>query len=328
MLVYIRKVIDFYPVGNFCALFLFLIAPLLGSVAIPSVNHQPAVQSQNVVGDTTGESNEPVEQITEAPSLKAAPINPEEPQSFKLMPHKAVYEIHLHPNPLKKPKDPTISDVTGTGSIEIIKTKEGWVYRQNLAVQIHYHDGTTTTIERNIASWESPTEISFHIENFRDGVTESLLQGGAEATEEGIWSVYFQKPEMDGFITDQPLTFPIMHLEKVLETIKKGNCMKVGCILSNQIVFSYELQAQVRIDTIVIPLKGERFSLKDSSLLPSNKLWRLQEALYELQSNNSVPDYEESNIDIFSTGVISAMETTWGEGITVVLKLKELTVYQ
>ena len=239
------------------------------------------------------------------------------------MPHKAIYEIKLHPT--KKPNDPTVSDVTGKGSIELVKTKEGWSYNQSIEVQIHYYDGTTTIIERNIASWESPTEISFHIENFRDGASESILQGGAELGEKADWRVYFQKPEMDGFITDQHLVFPIGHLEKILETIEQGKS-----VLSDQIVFdaTYEVHEPVRINTVITPIKDKKVSLKNNALLPSSKVWRLQEALYDLQSSNPVPDYEENNIELFSTGVISAMETTWGEGITVVLNLKELTVYQ
>lgn len=312
--------------GSFCALFLFLISPLFGEEIspFPDQGQLQSINTQEVdVSDVeiTGE-----QKAVDEVSTKTSPVNPDEPQSFKLMPHKAIYAIQLHP--IKKPKDPTVSDVTGKGSIEIIKTKEGWAYKQNLEVQIHYHDGTTATIERNIASWESPTEVSFHIENFRDGATESLLQGGAEAMEECGWRVHFHKPEMDGFMTDQSLTFPIGHLEKVLEAIKKGRCVKGGCVLSDQIVFAYEMQTPVRVNTIITPLRDKSVTLKDDSLLPSNKLWRLQEALYDLQSTNSIPDYEESNIDIFSTGVISAMETTWGEGITVILKLRELTVYQ
>ncbi len=298
-----------------------MIVPLYGEIIPPAHQGQTQPINQSIQeSDITTNIVEEVKLIEEL-SPKTAPINPEEPKPFKLMPHKAIYEIQLHPH--KKPKDPTVSNVTGEASIEIIKTKEGWVYKQNLEVQIHYHDGTTTTIERNIASWESPTEVSFHIENFRDGATEFLLQGGAEVTEEGGWRVYFQKPDMNGFITDQHLTFPLGHLEKVLETIEKGKC-----ILSDQIVFDaiYEMQAPVRINTAITLLKED--FLKDITLLPSNKLWRLQEALYDIQSTNSIPDYEEINIDIFSTGVIHSMETTWGEGVTVVLKLKELTVYQ
>ena len=313
--------------GKFCALFLFCVATLLAEPNYSSSEQAQVAKSVDqvsseelVVSDVEAEEQQKsVEEI----SPKALPVKPDEPQSFKLMPHKAIYDIQLHQR--KKPNDPTVSKVTGQSSIEIIKTKEGWVYRQNLEVQIHYHDGTTTTIERNIASWESPNEVSFHIENFRDGASESLLQGGAEMTEEGGWRVYFQKPEMDGFMTDQQLIFPIGHLEKILETIEKGKN-----ILSDQIVFdaTYEVHDPVRINTVITPLKDKKVSLKDNSLMPSSKIWRLQEALYDLESADPVPDYEESNVELFSTGVISTKEITWGEGITVVMNLKELTVYQ
>ena len=313
--------------GKFCALFLFSVVTLFGEASHSSSeqaqvtklvdqtdNRDPVVSVQEVI-----ETSKPVEEI----SPKETPVTPEQPQSFKLMPHKAIYDIQLHP--LKKPNDPTVSSVTGQSSIEIIKTRDGWTYKQNLEVQIHYYDGTSTTIERNIASWESPTEVSFHIENFRDGASESILQGGAELGENAEWRVYFQKPEMDGFITDRQLAFPIGHLEKILETIEKGKC-----VLSDQIVFdaTYEAREPVRVNTVIVPLKDKKISLKNNTLLPSSKLWRLQEALYNLESSDPVPDFEESNIDVFSTGVISAMETTWGEGITVVMNLKELTVYQ
>lgn len=306
--------------GRFCALFLFSIVTLSSEAS-----HSSSEQAQVIKLVDQANSKEPViseKETIEEISPKEAPVTPAEPQSFKLMPHKAIYEIQLHP--LKKPNDPTVSNVTGQSSIEIIKTKEGWTYKQSLEVQIHYYDGTTTTIERNIASWESPTEVSFHIENFRDGASESILQGGAELGEKSEWRIYFQKPEMDGFITDKHLVFPIGHLEKILETLEKGQN-----VLPDQIVFdaTYEAHEPVRINTVIVPLKDKKVSLKDNTLLPSSKLWRLQEALYNIESSNPVPDYE-SNIEVFSTGVISAMETTWGEGITVVMNLKELTVYQ
>lgn len=306
--------------GRFYALFILLVVSLRVNAGAP-LTQQEVVQSpeKSSLEDTlpTEQANKEVEDSLK----KGMPINPEEPKAFNLMPHKATYTIELHPH--KKPKDITIKDVTGKSVIEVVQAKEGWTYKQNLEVQVHYHDGTTTTIERNVASWESPTEVDFRIENFRDGASESLLQGNAEITEEGGWRVYFQKPEMDGFIADQLIIFPLGYLRKILETIEQNKR-----ILSDQIVFdaTYEIQAPMRVNTVITPLK--EIPQKEITLLPSTKLWRLQEALYDIQSTDSVADYEDISLDIFSTGVIYAMETTWGEGITVILKLKELTIYK
>jgi len=76
---------------------------------------------------------------------------------------------------------------------------------------------------------------------------------------------------------------------------------------------------------VITPLKE---SPEKIELLPSNKVWHLEEALYDIQSTDSLADYEDISLDVFSTGVIYAMETTWGEGLTVILKLKELTIYE
>jgi hypothetical protein len=129
---------------------------------------------------------------------------------------------------------------------------------------------------------------------------------------------------MDGFITDCPIIFPITYLEKILETIGAGSL-----VLSDQIVFdaTHEMHDPIRVNTVITPIKDKKIYLKNN-LLPSVKLWGLKEAIYDLQSSNAAPDYAENNVEIFSTGVINSMETTWGEGITVVLNLKELTIYK
>ena len=266
---------------------------------------------------------------------KDAPVHPDKPESFKLMPHKATYAIKL--NPMKKLNDPTINNITGTGTIELIKTKEGWSYKQNLEVHIQYNDGTTTTVEKNVATWESPTEVSFYIENSSNvsndeensdcAPEKSILHGGAELTEEKGWRIYFQKPAKDGFMTDYHLDFPIGHLEKILHTISAKEVNQK--ILSDQIVFdaTYEIEEPVRINSVITACKGEKVHLKNGKLLPSSKLWRIKEAIYAIQSQNSEADYEENNIELFSTGVINSMETTWGN-MSVVLTLNGLTVYE
>lgn len=284
------------------------------------------------------ETTSNTEKVTKAEEIvttnnKEAPVHPDKPVSFKLMPHKAVYEIKL--NPTKKSNDPTISNIIGKGTIELIKTKEGWSYKQNLEVHIHYNDDTSVIFEKNVATWESPTEISFYIENLNTSSNDTppektILQGGAERTEENGWGVYFQKPEQDGFITNYPLDFPIGHLEKILQTIAAKETNQK--ILSDQIVFdaTYEMQEPVRINSVITPCKGKNVYIK-GNLLPSNKLWRVQESIYNMQSQNLEADYEGGVIEIFSTGVINTMETswetTWGN-IAVILTLKELTVYE
>jgi len=297
-------------VGRFYALFIFSVVSLHVNAG-GLFAHQEAMQAQEkIVPTNKAEAEEPNDVEERNSSKKETPINPEEPKAFKLMPHKATYTVGLHPH--KKPKDITIKDVTGKSVIEVVQMKEGWTYKQNLEVQIHYHDGTTTTLERNVASWESPTEVDFHVENFRDGASESLLQGNAEITEEGGWRVYFRKPEMDGFIADQLIIFPLGYLRKILETIEDNKS-----VLPDQIVFdaTYEIQAPMRVNTVITPLKE---SPEKIELLPSNKVWHLEEALYDIQSTDSLADYEDISLDVFSTGVIYAMETTWGEGLTVI----------
>ena len=111
--------------GKFCALFLFCVATLLAEPNYSSSEQAQVAKSVDqasseelVVSDVeAAEHQKSVEEI----SPKAVPVKPDEPQSFKLMPHKAIYDIQLHPR--KKPNDPTVSKVTGQSSIEIIKTK-------------------------------------------------------------------------------------------------------------------------------------------------------------------------------------------------------------
>ncbi len=317
--------VEFYIVYKLFAFFLLSFTFTFGE--------NPNSSEQLTIIETLATNNKDISTSPENfISDKDAPVHPNKPQSFKLMPHKAAYTIRLS----KKPNDPTISNVTseeGDNTIELIKTKEGWTYKQNLKIYVHYNDGTITVIEKNIATCESPTEFFFHIEYLRDSVQESILQGKAERTDENGWIIYFQKPEMDGFITNRHLDFPISHLENILKTI--GTMERNQRVLSDQIVFdpSYETREALSINSVIIPSK-EAKAFKNSTLLPSKKLWRVKDAIYEFDSQNpttsyeSTASYEESDLELFSTGVINSMEITLGEGITIALALKELTVYQ
>ena len=297
---------------------------------------------QLTIIETLATNNEDFSTSTENfVSDKDAPVQPNKPQSFKLMPHKATYTVHLS----KKPNDPTINNITSEwndNTIELIKTKEGWTYKQNLKIYVHYNDGTITVIEKNVATYESPTEFFFHIEYLRDSIRESILQGKAERTDENGWIIYFEKPPMNGFIINRPIDFPIGHLENILKTI--GTMEKNQKILSDQIVFDptyetretlslNETREALSINSVITPSKEAKV-FKNSALLPSKKLWRVKDAIYELDSQNPTASYEpaasykESDIELFSTGVINSMEINLDGGITIVLALKELTVYQ
>lgn len=249
---------------------------------------------------------------------KQAPVTHEATQ-YSLMPHKAEYVVNFDN---KKSKANGVSDVGGTSTIEIIKTKEGWSYRQHLSVQVSYDNGTTATIEKDIASWESPTETSFYVEDRRDGSEEStVFEGQAEYSENLGWQVSFTKPPQDGFITSKKLLFPIGHLENTLVAIKNGKK-----VLSDQVVFDAGsgLQEPVRIDTVIIPVKTKELAINDKKY----QTWKLQQALYDFKSQNPIPDYAPNNLEITANGVMASMETSWDEGITVTLKLKSLTFYQ
>jgi hypothetical protein len=252
------------------------------------------------------------------PNEKQAAVQHEARQLFSLMPHKAEYEIVFD---AKKSKAAGVKDVTGKSTIEIIKTKEGWSYKQQLSVQITYDNGATTVVEKDIATWESPTETSFHVEDRRDGSEPTVFEGQAEYNENVGWQVSFTKPPQDGFITAKKLLFPIGHLESTLIAIRDG---KKG--LSDQVVFDAGcgIQEPVRIDTVIVPLKTKELAINDKRY----QTWRLQQALYDFKSQNPVPDYAPNNLEITANGVMASMETSWDEGIVAVLKLQSLTFYQ
>lgn len=251
------------------------------------------------------------------PNEKQAAVKYEAPKIFSLMPHKAEYVISFN---AKKSKVSDVKDVSGTSTVEIIKTKEGWSYKQQISVQITRDDGNTTIVEKDVATWESPLETSFYVEDKRDGALESTFQGQAEYNETAGWQVSFETPGVDGFMTSK-LLFPIGHLEKTLAAIASNKK-----VLSDQVVFdaSCGIQKPVRIDTVITKLKTKELVINGQAY----QTWQLQQALYDFKSQSAVPDYESNNLEVTANGVIAAMETAWGEGITVNLKLQSLTFYQ
>lgn len=248
---------------------------------------------------------------------KQAAVQHEITQPFKLIPHKAEYEVVYSK---EKSKNQEIQNVSGTSTIEIIKTKQGWSYKQHLSIQATSTDGSTTTLEKDVASWESPSEMSFRVEDFRNGSLESTFQGSAEYSDDLGWQVTFEEPETDGFISKR-LTFPIGQLENILLAIGHGKK-----IISDQVVFDSccGVKEPVKINTIITNSKNNEIMINNRKY----QTWKIQHAVYDFKSVNALPDYAENQQEITSNGVISSMETCWGDGICVTLKLKSLTIYK
>ena len=260
------------------------------------------------------------------PNEKQAAVKYKAPKVFSLMPHKAEYVISFN---AKKSKVLDVKDVSGTSTVEIIKTKEGWSYKQQISVQITRDDGNTTIVEKDVATWESPLETSFYVEEKTDGALVSIFEGQAEYNEAAGWQVSFKttkfqelrvEPVFDGFMTSR-LLFPVGHLGKTLTAL--ANNKKV---LSDQVVFdaSCGIKKPVLINTIITKSKTKELVINGQAY----QTWQLQQDLYDFKSQSAVPDYESNNLEVTANGVIAAMETAWGDGITVTLKLQSLTFYQ
>lgn len=293
-----------------CAFFVFFWSFLHCAEAPEGIEVAVSVVEEPSVTDSDRSEGLPLNE-------KQAAVNHEAPKKFSLAPHKAEYEISFN---ARKSKVAGIKDVNGTSTVEIIKTKEGWSYKQQLSVQVTHDDGNTTIIEKDVATWESLAESSFHVEDKRDGALESTFQGQAEYNESTGWQVSFETPGIDGFITPK-LLFPIGYLEKTLTAIENNKK-----VLSDQVVFdaAFGIQKPVRIDTVITKSKTKELAINGQAY----QTWQLQQALYDFKSQSPIPDYESNNLEVTANGVIVAMETAWGEGITVTLKLQSLTFYQ
>lgn len=258
-----------------------------------------------------------------------AAIQHEKTQPFSLTPHKAEYEIIFDQ---EKSTALNIDNVAGNSSVELVKTRDGWSFTQHLCVQIVSTDGATTTLQKDIISWESPHEMSFRVEEYRNGSLESTFQGRAEHSENIGWQVYFETPETDGFILHH-LNFPISHLENILQAIQKGQATlekpRGKVILSNQNVFdpSCGVNNAVKIDTVITNTKPKTVNINNQQ----HQIWHLQQAPYNIKSNNAVSDYAQSHLDVTADGIITSMDTSWGDvdanKICVNLKLKTITIY-
>lgn len=242
---------------------------------------------------------------------------------IQLAPHKAQYEVFVINS-----KDPTLNvqenEPLGTASIEVTHpTPSDTSYQMQLKLQFGFNDGTTDVVVKNVAFYESAESFSFHTETFRNGSPDSNTDGEATKIATG-WLVSFQNPMIEGFSENNNLLFPISYLIKILDAVNKKQL-----VLSDQMVFdpTNNLFRPNSVNATIAPIPNKTINISNATV-DTKTLWKVRQAIYQMNSPTSVADQEESTMMVLPNGIIVSMESTLEDGSTIKFVLKDLVNYQ
>lgn len=239
-----------------------------------------------------------------------------------VIPHRAEYSINLS-NPQKSP----VKDVTGTLTIEVRDTGEGWTFEQRYLMYVKTFSGNTDTFRTTVASWESK-DGKYYTFTVTSSCNEQIVEcvhghGTADAQDPGV--AVYQKPESCLVRLPPGTLFPLHYFHKILKTITSGEVN-----LSNQIVFdgTNDTQDIVEANVTITPLKPD-LVLNDKHLIDTDKAWSLQMAFFQPNNNEIDPDYELTQT-ILKSGIILSMKIpmAYGEEIfKTKVSLRDVKIY-
>ena len=239
-----------------------------------------------------------------------------------VIPHRAEYSINLS-DPQKSP----VKDVTGTLTIEVRDTGEGWTFEQRCLVYVKTFAGNTDTFRTTIASWESK-DGKYYTFTVTSSCNEQIVDcahGHSTADPQAPGAAVYQQPESRLISLPPGTLFPLQYLHKILRTVTSG-----AINLSNQIFFdgTNDNQEAVDVNLTITPLKPDLI-LNDKHLIDTDKAWSLQMAFFQPGSNEIDPDYELTQT-ILKSGIILSMKMSMAYGeetFKTKVSLKDVTVY-
>ena len=239
-----------------------------------------------------------------------------------IIPHHAEYTIQLSDR-----QKSHVKDVTGTLTIDVRDTGEGWTFEQRCLVYVKTFAGNTDTFRTTIASWESKDGkyYTFTVTSSCNEQIVECIHGHATADESHAGTAIYQQPESYLVSLPSGTLFPLQYLNKILKTVTRGELN-----LSNQTIFdgTNDNQEAVEVNLTITPLKPD-LVLNNKYLIDTDKAWSLQMAFFQSGSNEIDPEYELTQT-ILKSGIILSMKMPMAygeEAFRTKVSLRDVKVY-
>lgn len=223
-----------------------------------------------------------------------------------LVPHKALYNIHLS----KNKNGSQVINISGQMMYEWKPSCDAWVSNHRFNLLYEYADSPAMRISSDFATYESfdGKTLSFSSQRKRDGQLFEELRGNAKIEDEkegGVSEALYSLPKDLSFDLPEGTLFPMSHTMSVLEKIKQGKKFYNTTIFDGG-----DQDGPVEVNSFIgkpiDPKNGIITSEKiDLSLLDA-KAWDVRLAFFPLSSPDSTADYEISMV-FLENGIVGNM---------------------
>ncbi|MBT3358500.1 MAG: DUF1849 family protein [Rhodospirillales bacterium] len=231
-----------------------------------------------------------------------------------LQPHRAVYEAKLH----NMRAAGNVATVDGTMIISLEKACDGWIFAQQLSLDIGLSNGVAVRQEVRFAGWEALDGKSYRFASRQStGERQSGFKGSARLSDDGKpGRADFAAPETKTVELPAGTVFPVTHTMKLIEAARAGRRMEPRIVFEGSTVDGPQ-QVTAFIGQTQLPGPDSQTALGPLAMRPG---WPVRMAVFPLGGQNAEPDFEIEVLQL-DNGIVRRMVLDLGE-FSLLLELK------
>ncbi|MBC8158983.1 MAG: DUF1849 family protein [Alphaproteobacteria bacterium] len=231
-----------------------------------------------------------------------------------LQPHRAVYSAKLH----KMRATGNVATVDGTMIISLEKACDGWIFAQQLSLDIGLSNASAVRQEVRFAGWESLDGNSYRFASRQTtGGQQSGFKGSARlGAGANPGQAKFAAPETKTIELPVGTIFPITHTKELIEAARGGRRMDPRIVFEGSTVDGPQ-QMTAFIGPVQLPKPQAETALGPLAMRPG---WPVRMAVFPVGSQQAEPEFEVEVLQL-DNGIARKMVLDLGD-FSLLLDLK------
>lgn len=225
-----------------------------------------------------------------------------------LVPHRATYEMRLSPGR----KAMGVIDVRGLMVMESVDACDAWETKQRIRLTFLRPDTEEFVTDSAFTSFEAKdgSSLQFSVRNTQNGEVEEELRGQAVIGKSSGGRATFSLPEPRSFDLPVGTTFPMAHLQQLIEHAKLGET-----VVAYNVFDGARLDGAFKVNAVIGKAAKAQTGPAprgDVALLRNQPAWSVRLAFFPADDQAGQPEYEVS-MDLLANGIARSMMLDYGD---------------
>lgn len=243
-----------------------------------------------------------------------------EPQSIRLLPHRALYDISLR----SATNSSGIADIHGQMFYDLQETCDSWVTTHRFVLMYDYIDNPSSQVVSEFATKESKdgSKFEYRARRVRDGEPQEEVTGTAAKNAKGKpFVAHYSRPEKMSMELPAETNFPSAHTLSVIKNALAEKKFIRGTIFDGSDTDgAYQVSGLV-LKAISEPERKRMWPKEVDTDLARKPGWRTQVAIFPLANEQEASSEYEMDMNLLENGIVTDMNIRYADfGITQTLK--------